>query len=53
MNFTNTTFQKVSIPHLTRTTMKLALSEGQVTPNLVNTKFSSHDFIPEPKQGRQ
>ena len=42
MNFTNTTFQNVPIPHLT-CTMKLELSEGPVTPNFVNTKFSSHE----------
>ena len=47
MNFTKTTFQNVPIPHLT-CTMKLELSEGPVTTNLVNMRFSSHEFIPEP-----
>ena len=46
-NFTNTHFQKVPIPHLTRTMKQKFIH--RVLTNLVNTNFASQDFFSEPK----
>ena len=47
--FSNTTFQKIPIPHLTGTMTQNAIFSLMSTSNLLKAIFGQHDFFPGPK----